>query len=108
MEVHKSDILFCFQDAEERLEQKLNETRSELGKRNEEIEQKVKEVDDLRELIKTSEQDKFQELDKVRFFYGYYVGFLRFWPVFPGSCVLQSLHYVHTRNSGFTLLYKNV
>ena len=43
------------------------ETCSLLEKRNEEIELKVKEVMELRETIKTAEQDKFQELDKVGF-----------------------------------------
>jgi len=36
-----------------------------LEKRNEEIEQKVKEVNELREAIKTLDKEKFQELDKV-------------------------------------------
>ena len=57
----------CFKDAEEKMEQNLKEERSQLLKRNEEIEQKVKEVKELRESIKTAEQEKFQELDKVSF-----------------------------------------
>ncbi|KAL9968581.1 hypothetical protein ACROYT_G020690 [Oculina patagonica] len=52
-------------EAEEKLEQELNEALSRLEKRNEEIEQKVMEINELREAIKTSDQEKFQELDKV-------------------------------------------
>lgn len=55
------------------MEQESNEARSRLEKRNEEIEQKVKEVNELRETIKTLDQEKFQELDKVCFcLYNYY------------------------------------
>lgn len=65
--LQKNGILFCLQDAEEKLQQNLVETRSLLEERNEEIELKVKELMELRESIKTAEQDKFQELDKVGF-----------------------------------------
>ena len=57
-------ILFV-QDAEEKLERDLMETRSQLTKRNEEIEYKVKELNELRESMKTAEQERFQEVDKV-------------------------------------------
>jgi len=43
----------------------LTEAHSLLEKRNEEFELKMKEVMKLREVIKTAEQEKFQELDKV-------------------------------------------
>lgn len=39
-----------------------------MKKRNEEIEEKVKEIEELREKIKTIDQQKFQELDKVGLF----------------------------------------
>jgi len=47
------------------LEKDSSEARSRLEKRNEEIEQKVKEIDELREAIKSLDKEKFQELDKV-------------------------------------------
>jgi len=53
------------EENEEKLEQESSEARSRLEKRNEEIEQKVKEVNELREAIKTLDKEKFQELDKV-------------------------------------------
>ena len=43
----------------------MTEAHSLLEKRNEEFELKMKEVMKLREVIKTAEQEKFQELDKV-------------------------------------------
>ncbi|XP_067050248.1 kinesin-like protein KIF20B [Acropora muricata] len=46
------------------LELNLTEAHSLLEKRNEEFELKIKEVMKLREVIKTAEQEKFQELDK--------------------------------------------
>ena len=54
---------FCLTQGE--LELNLTEARSLLEKRNEEFELKMKEVMKLREVIKTAEQEKFQELDKV-------------------------------------------
>ena len=64
----KLNVFFLFVSAKEatgKLELEVNEARSMLGKRNEEFELKVKEVTKLREFIKTAEQEKSQELDKV-------------------------------------------
>ncbi|PFX13417.1 cingulin-like protein 1, partial [Stylophora pistillata] len=52
-------------EAESKLEQETNEANTRLKKRNEEIEERVKEIDELRRNIKTLDQQKFQELDKV-------------------------------------------
>lgn len=59
---------FSFQEAKVKLEQETNEANARLKKRNEEIEEKVKEIEELREKIKTIDQQKFQELDKVGLF----------------------------------------
>ena len=54
---------FCLTQGE--LELNLTEARSLLEKRNEEFELKIKEVMKLRQVIKSPEREKFQELDKV-------------------------------------------
>ena len=46
----------------------MREARCQLEKRNSEIEQRTKELHDLRDSVKTAEKEKFEELaDKVCF-----------------------------------------
>ena len=49
------------------MEKNLREARCQLEKRNSEIEQRTKELHDLRDSVKTAEKEKFEELDKVCF-----------------------------------------
>ena len=58
----------CFiKDTEEIIEKNLREAHCQLEKRDSEIEQRTKELHDLRDSVKTAEKEKFEELDKVCF-----------------------------------------
>ena len=64
----RSTLCLCFiQNTEEIMEKNLREARCQLEKRNSEIEQRMKELHDLRDSVKTAEKEKFEELDKVCF-----------------------------------------
>ena len=45
----------------------MREARCQLEKRDSEIEQRTKELHDLRDSVRTAEKEKFKELDKVCF-----------------------------------------
>ena len=45
----------------------MREARCQLQKRNGEIEQRTKELHDLRDSVRTTEKENFEELDKVCF-----------------------------------------
>ena len=63
-----STLCLCFiKNTEEIMEKNLREARCQLEKRNSEIEQRTKELHDLRDSVKTAEKEKFEELDKVCF-----------------------------------------
>ena len=63
-----STLCLCFiGDTEEIMEKNQREAHCQLEKRNSEIEQRTKEAHDLRDSVKTTEKEKFEELDKVCF-----------------------------------------
>lgn len=63
-----STLCLCFnKDTEQIMEKNLREARCQLEKRESEIEQRTKELHDLRDSVKTAEKEKFEELDKVCF-----------------------------------------